>query len=357
MRRSFLKTALRSWRCRRHHQPILTTALRGLSTVQVASGSAASYDIDTFRKAAFTQEKPFHFKNDGGIHGDGDRSLPAARKWFSLDETSSPAADMTLSPYLVKFSDDAPFPYELYSPPPSSADSKSPVAAFCEWLSRSEDFQDQILAGILHAITAGGPGGGAGEGFFQLQAPLQLLAKALLFNRDQVSTGLQPLLLYVAQSSVSDLPQPLQADLPTPSLVRKSGKGDVYGSSIWIGTEPTYTPLHRDPNPNLFCQLHSQKVIRLLPPQLGERIFFEVQTQLRRRGGGSSRMRGTEMMEGTERALLYEAVWADGKLADKFQQAELDTGDSLFIPKGWWHSVKSIGSSGALNASVNWWFR
>jgi len=34
---------------------------------------------------------------------------------------------------------------------------------------------------------------------------------------------------------------------------------------------------------------------------------------------------------------------------------EVSPGDALFIPKGWWHSIKSVGIG--VTASVNWWFR
>ncbi|KAL8814953.1 MAG: hypothetical protein Q9223_005871 [Gallowayella weberi] len=90
--------------------------------------------------------------------------------------------------------------------------------------------------------------------------------------------------LYVAQASIDRLPELLQKDVPTPELVARAGKGDVYDSSIWLGVAPTYTPLHRDPNPNMYLQL-----------------------------------------------------------AGRFE-AELDAGQALFIPQGWWHSVKSVGT-------------
>ncbi|KAL6865720.1 hypothetical protein ACO1O0_001817 [Amphichorda felina] len=241
-----------------------------------------------------------------------------------------------------------PFPFELIS----AASAGTPaVVAFRDWLSKSPDFTDQILAGILQAATLNLDS----RSFFQLHAPLKLLAKALEFNQELRKNNLPPLLLYIAQSSLSDLPDPLRNDLPVPQLVREAGKGDVYNSSVWLGTEPTYTPLHRDPNPNLFSQLCSQKVVRLLPPELGDRVFFEVQVQLRQQS--SSRIRTAEMMEGAERAVLHEAIWENEKLDDKLQEAELDVGDALFIPNGWWHSVKSVGSQGHLNGSVNWWFR
>ena len=127
----------------------------------------------------------------------------------------------------------------------------------------------------------------------------------------------------------------------------------------------------------------------------------------------SAAFRGDEMMIGEERRLLDEIVWGDdmsemtgatdevddtvsdadhqygsdhrdgeatmldGENADRtvafghnhdpwrsFRQshaleAQIGMGDTLFIPKGWWHAVRGIEnrSSGAVVASVNWWFR
>ncbi|KFH41126.1 JmjC domain-containing protein F-like protein [Hapsidospora chrysogenum ATCC 11550] len=337
MRRNVTKAA--SW-C---HRLLPFTPSRGLSTRPVDSApSQALTDIAAFRRDIFLPAIPFHFKNDGISLPHG---LPAASRWFSLPEPLDGPA--SLSSHMNEFMD-WPFPFELISAP---SDGTPPVVGFREWLSKSPDLTDQILAGILQATTADLNS----HSFFQLHAPLKLLAKALEFNREQRQQSLQPILLYIAQSSISDLPPALQNDLPTPQLVQQAGNGDVYNSSIWLGTEPTYTPLHRDPNPNLFYQLCSRKVVRLLPPELGDRVFFEVQVQIRQQA--SSRIRTTEMMEGAERAVLHEAVWANEKLDDKVHEAELGVGDALFIPKGWWHSVKSASSQGHLNASANWWFR
>jgi mannose-6-phosphate isomerase-like protein (cupin superfamily) len=63
------------------------------------------------------------------------------------------------------------------------------------------------------------------------------------------------------------------------------------------------------------------------------------------------------MMEGEERDMLHGAVWEDKTTATDMQEVELCAGDALFIPKGWWHSIKSKQSDGRLNGSVNWWFR
>lgn len=178
-----------------------------------------------------------------------------------------------------------------------------------------------------------------------------LLSKAIEFNQSHEQKLKK---LYIAQFQIPDLPVQLQEDLPTPRIVAEAGKGDVYNSSIWLGLEPTYTPLHRDPNPNLFCQLLGSKTVRLLPPKAGDRLYGEVQARLQR--NGSSRIRSFEMMDGPERVMLNAATWGSEAPKDCVE-AQVEAGDALFVPKGWWHSVRSTHRDGRLNASVNWWFR
>ena len=162
--------------------------------------------------------------------------------------------------------------------------------------------------------------------------------------------------IYLAQASLSGLPPSLLEDLPTPEIVLKAGKGDVYDTSIWLGQAPTYTPLHRDPNPNLFVQLAGRKQVRLFKPDLGNAIFHHVQASIG--GAANATMRGAEMMEGAERIALERAVWkphSDAFWTAEGLQCEVGPGDGLFIPKGWWHSIKGIGQG--MIGSVNWWFR
>lgn len=165
--------------------------------------------------------------------------------------------------------------------------------------------------------------------------------------------------IYLAQAPLADLPGALRADTPTPSLVSDAGKGDVYDSSLWLGEAPTFTPLHRDPNPNLFVQLAGTKIVRLVPPDVGRGIFSRVQQHIGSSAGVSAgTMRGEEMMAGMEKRLLEAEVWDDrvvGENGTVFWQAEVEAGDGLFIPKGWWHSVKGVGRG--MTGSVNWWFR
>ncbi|KAJ4326091.1 hypothetical protein N0V94_000253 [Neodidymelliopsis sp. IMI 364377] len=155
--------------------------------------------------------------------------------------------------------------------------------------------------------------------------------------------------IYLAQHSLTDLPHSLRADLPTPTLLSKLGRGDIYASSLWMGRPPTRTPLHRDPNPNLFVQLAGQKVVRLMRPEIGRAVYERA--RLRAGGGGRANMRGEEMMVGDEMQAIEEAVWDGQDEAIEGVEAQLSAGDGLYIPLGWWHAVRGIGTGA--NASVS----
>lgn len=290
---------------------------------------------------SFRAERPYVFSDPGASP---TYLLPAFHKWFARDKEKT-----TFSSYIDSFQQ-LVFPYELIKPFFQGSET---IYRLYESLVNSQDAIDQDWAIALQSAATSETS--RDHQFFQLYAPLRLLIKALEFNEAQRTKADPPVQLYIAQSLLSDLPSDLQSDVPTPELIHKVGRGDIYSSSIWLGTEPTYTPLHRDPNPNLFCQLCSSKVVRLLPPKVGLELYNNVQMRLRQ--SGNSRMRSTEMMEGDEREMLHSVVWEDKTAASDMQEVELSAGDALFIPKGWWHSIKSKQSDGRLNGSVNWWFR
>ncbi|KAK5956282.1 hypothetical protein OHC33_002858 [Knufia fluminis] len=218
-------------------------------------------------------------------------------------------------------------------------------------------------------ITTPASESGGSVTFDRINAPLRVLLSHI-DSKSNERTDTQS--IYLAQHDLRDLPQVLQDDLPTPDLVKLAGKGDLYSSSLWLGRSPTYTPLHRDPNPNLFVQLAGTKVIRLFRPEIGDAIFDHMTKLLHQPQAEkglpaehhprSASFRGEEMMMGRERSLLHDLVWCeslDGRdnsaVLQHAQQARLGMGQVLFIPKGWWHSVKGIGDG--VTASANWWFR
>jgi hypothetical protein len=177
--------------------------------------------------------------------------------------------------------------------------------------------------------------------------------------------------LYLAQCDLSLLPQSLRDDIPPPNIVALTGKGDIYASSLWIGIPPTHTPLHRDPNPNILVQLAGKKTVRLLQPLSGKAIYEYARRLCAEVEDNSvissTSIRGDEMMVGLERKILGHFIWVNGnggdngaagiedkKIEISGYETTLEAGDGVFIPNGWWHSVKGIGDhKDGINASVS----
>lgn len=230
----------------------------------------------------------------------------------------------------------------------------SEIPALRKWFHRSEvapntyalaqdyltQFRDSVVPLELTRLRGGSATTDTESTFHRAEAPLGLFLEWTKHANAQTADR-----LYLAQASLSVLPQGLREDLPTPGIVAKAGRGDIYDTNLWIGVPPTYTPLHRDPNPNLFVQLAGKKIVRLLKPEAGRQVFASLQNAVGR--SGSSTFRGEEMMKGEEKRLLEAHVWGSEfspeHAASSGYEACLERGDGLFIPQGWWHSIRGVG--------------
>ncbi|KAI3398227.1 hypothetical protein diail_9704 [Diaporthe ilicicola] len=327
-----------------------------IQQVAAVDTSHESVDMPRLRELAFDAGKPLLMRQ----RNHGSSRLPAIERWFQpvADDHNTHITE-AVSRYFEGFSM-ARMPYELMYPQLHEG-AGNVVSQFITFLESGNSKNagaavEPVLAGHLRQqllMVDTEPRGAREQRLLRFEAPLALLIAALRYNAEtQEPSRMRQ--LYIAQSSLSDLPEEMSQDLPAPRIVKEAGRGDIYASSIWLGLEPTYTPLHRDPNPNLFVQLRSSKTVRLLPPRDGDAVFRHVQARLGQ-WGANSRIRGAEMMEGPEREMLQTVIWSGPEV--ELQQAHLGPGDALFIPKGWWHSVKSQSDDGRLNGSVNWWFR
>ncbi|TKA59263.1 hypothetical protein B0A55_11143 [Friedmanniomyces simplex] len=301
------------------------TTKHGLRPVPILSDAG----LETFRKDAFEPATPAILPRQTFSQ------LPAVQRWFL---TASDGRLTLNRPYLARFGSTI-VPLEI-----SSNDRFTRI--------------EQSLSFFLECVHASSSTYRVRPSrYFSAYVPGARAIRRTTQSNDFFSaTAISPptARVYLAQAPINDLPRALRDDLPVPDLVLKAGKGDVYDSSIWIGQAPTYTPLHRDPNPNLFVQLAGTKIVRLFPPDAGKAIFAKVQETIE--GSASATMRGEEMMQGAEKKALEFEVWSDDvKSGRTGWEAELRSGDGLFIPKGWWHSVKGTGDG--ITGSVNWWFR
>lgn len=320
----------------KRHPPLTLDPLRSASwTSRNFSASTTSRyrpldtlpdsSVDTFRQQCFVPEQP------AVLPRSQFRDLPASKNWFQANTAQSaaiterPVARLHVE-YLQSHAADAFVPLEL-----------TETASANLSQTNAESPQD-TAADVLS--------------FRQFHAPLTLFLEWMRM----AETSPQSTRLYLAQCQLLDLPPVLRQDFPTPDIVAQAGKGDVYDTNVWIGHPPTYTPLHRDPNPNLFVQLAGHKVVRLLGPADGHAVFSAVRQRLGKSGRKeAAAFRGDEMMQGQERALLDEMVWGiptpTGSEGGVGYEAHLEAGDGLFIPKGWWHSIKGIGQG--VTASVS----
>jgi hypothetical protein len=280
--------------------------------------------VDTFRAQCFVPEKP------AVLMRSQFNDLPALKNWFQsaqptgAQDQDQPATRLNIE-YLQKHAGDAFVPLEL---------------------------TETAAPGLLSSPGSPGHVGTDVLSFRQFHAPLTMFLEWMRMAENSPQSSR----LYLAQCQLLDLPPDLRQDFPTPDIVAQAGKGDVYDTNVWIGHPPTYTPLHRDPNPNLFVQLAGHKLVRLLAPADGQAVFSAVRQRLgKSRGKDAAAFRGEEMMHGEERALLDEMVWSVPASAGSDgigYEAHLGAGDGLFIPKGWWHSIKGVGEGVTASVSV-----
>jgi hypothetical protein len=136
----------------------------------------------------------------------------------------------------------------------------------------------------------------------------------------------------------------LHRHMPT---VRDSHRLDILPASveprIWIGNG-TVTRVHYDLNENLICVAAGKRCVLLYPPEQLPNLYpgpFD-----RTIGGVPVGMVDPENPD-LERYPLFASA------QDAVQVAELEAGDALYIPYGWWHQVRSLSS---FNVMVNYWW-
>ncbi|KAL6058322.1 Lysine-specific demethylase 8 [Balamuthia mandrillaris] len=169
---------------------------------------------------------------------------------------------------------------------------------------------------------------------------------------------------YLAQHPLlEEEPTLFSRDVIVPrQYTQHSGRGDYYGSRVWFGPKGTVTPLHRDPYRNLLAQVVGSKYVRLYRPEDQEKLYpfldmfrknasqvplHEVEPKKKARRKQSE----AEDDEEEETKVLGDRfpmfVEAD------YWECVLEPGDTLFIPIGHWHYVRSLSRS----FSVSFWWQ
>ena len=144
--------------------------------------------------------------------------------------------------------------------------------------------------------------------------------------------------VYLAQYNIFSLIPRLAYDVsPLPDHICMMG--DVLSRNIFFGPIGTVSPLHTDPHDNLLCQVFGTKYVRLHDP-LDSQFLYPT--------GGRLTGNSTDLPDDL-------TVWDDETshtfpLYHQARQYEtiLRGGDCLYIPRGWWHFVKSESPSASM---------
>lgn len=135
---------------------------------------------------------------------------------------------------------------------------------------------------------------------------------------------------------------------------------DGHYKSIWIGPRDYVTGLHTDPGDTLLFQLWGKKQVLLFGPDQSRFLYEEDPEQLLRKFDCGNLKSQIDM---SEFAVLRDKVkWCqidpfhpDTQRFPFFGQAQgveawIGVGDTLYIPDGWWHAVRSLDV--ALSVSI-----
>ncbi len=129
------------------------------------------------------------------------------------------------------------------------------------------------------------------------------------------------------------------------------GEGKLYQAMIWMGPRHTVSPLHFDPLDNILMQVVGWKRVFLFPPD-------DNQTEGKRTIKPSWHYAGENGNQYNTSAVdienpNHELFPHFGSSAPIPYECILGPGDGLFIPKRWWHHVRSL----ELSVSSNVWWR
>jgi ribosomal protein L16 Arg81 hydroxylase len=152
---------------------------------------------------------------------------------------------------------------------------------------------------------------------------------------------------YLMQRSLHQEFPELVGDIDYPIYADKNNKHTV---NFWFGEAGTNTKPHYDYSHNFLAQIMGVKRVRLFAPSDSRTMYpYSIDH--------------TVVMDGVHHPAVQASRVADIDCLDKsnFQEfnnntlfeGNLNPGDILFIPAGWWHEVKSLDVA----MSVNFWWK
>ena len=152
---------------------------------------------------------------------------------------------------------------------------------------------------------------------------------------------------YLAQHTLVDQLPGLAADFDPPPQAWcdacNKGRG-ISRVNVWFGSEGTVTPLHFDSYDNLLVQIVGHKYVRLYAPDQTEFLYASSSSE------ATMAQQNISPVDVEDEARWREEFPLFAQAA--FTETVLGPGDTLFLPEGHWHYVRSLSPS----FSLNFWF-
>eukprot|EP00127_Corallochytrium_limacisporum_P002989 Clim_evm36s144 gene=Clim_evmTU36s144 len=123
--------------------------------------------------------------------------------------------------------------------------------------------------------------------------------------------------------------------------------------NIWIGTEKSYTSMHRDFFENWYVVLTGSKTFRLCNPSEAARLSYNrYPTRQWKRDPLSQKWKLEELQD------VKETPWIDETTVDRQHSAvvTLGPGDALYLPSMWYHNVAQNAIDDDFVIAVNYWY-
>jgi hypothetical protein len=186
-------------------------------------------------------------------------------------------------------------------------------------------------------------------------------------GKPEKSAQSQPEIGYLAQHNLFRQIPALRNDIQVPDLCWADVPGhptdasknqapvDVPQLNAWFGPAKTITPLHTDGYHNLLCQVVGTKYVRLYPPSA------TMHMRPRAPEHGVDMSNTSELDVGTLEGWDSPDDDTDEETLEKlrndltgveYRECILGPGDTLLIPIGWWHYVRSL----SISFSVSFWW-
>ncbi|KAM0755205.1 Clavaminate synthase-like protein [Meredithblackwellia eburnea MCA 4105] len=132
-----------------------------------------------------------------------------------------------------------------------------------------------------------------------------------------------------------------------------------YSLNAWFGPKGTVSPAHTDPFYNCYAQVVGTKWIWVAPPSVGPFMSTyglpaspSSQTNEQGESTSSMYMTNTARIDVTDPSQFRRFPEFEREVVPVAMQAVLEEGDLLYMPPGWWHSMKSL----EVSFSVSIWF-